>query len=120
MRDSITALIGLMSDERRNKTHYYGDVKFFLSDFSPRGDQCRYLMLKVLEQAVRDYVALHNSEVPNERVLWEEAHDFIYDDQYRFWWGKLELSTEEFLDILDLDINWVREQTTKKFNNRKV
>ena len=107
-----------MTENRYDKWHYYGDVRFFLGDYIPNREQYRFLMLKVLEQAIRDYISLHNSDIPNEQVLWEEARGFIYDDKYRTSWGDLVLSTEEFLDILDLDIKWVREQTTKKFKNR--
>lgn len=76
-------------------------------------------MLKVLEQAVRDYCSLVESSIPNELATWEEARDFLFDDEYYFFWGDMELRLEDFLDILDLDIMWVREQTAKKFNERK-
>lgn len=106
-----------MSD-RYGKEYYYGDVAFRLEDFMPHEEQCRILMLKVLEQAVRDYCALADSDLPNEQLLWETTRGFLYDDDYFFMWGDLEVNLEAFLDIIDLDIDWVREQTTRKFNER--
>lgn len=107
-------------NDRYDKDYTYGDVKFHLSDFAPDIEECRILMMKVLEQAIRDYISLSNSELPNDRETWESARDFLYDEEYRFKWGDLELSTEEFLDILDLDISWVRDQTTKKLERKEL
>lgn len=104
--------------ERYNRWHTYGDVKFYLSEPQCSAEEARYLLLKVIEQAVRDYTTMYNPKTPSERVLWESAQDFIYDDEYRVMWGDLELNLEEMLDILDIDIHWFREQTTKKFEGR--
>ena len=96
----------------------HGEVKFHLSDYMPNEEQCRILMLKVLEQAVRDYCSLASSKLSNEQQMWEEARAFLMDRDYLFRWGKYELTLESFLDILDLDVNWVREQTRKRFQAR--
>ena len=77
-------------------------------------------MLKVLEQTIRDYVSLSDSKVQSQKEAWESARDFIFDDNYHIKWGSLEMTSEEFLDILDLDIEWIRNQTEKKFNARKI
>lgn len=108
-----------MSDDRYNKWHKYGDVKFYLSDYRCHPEQARFLLLKVIEQAVRDYTTMSDSTVPSERLTWESARDFMYDDEYRIDWGDWALNLEELLDILDVDIRWFREQTTKKFKGRK-
>ena len=96
----------------------YGEVKFHLSDYIPSKEQCRILMLKVLEQAVRDYCSLAKSELANEQQQWEEARAFLMDKNYHFKLGDYDLTLESFLDILDLDVDWVREQTRKKFKAR--
>lgn len=105
-------------EDRYNKEHMHGDVSFLLPDYIPNEEQCRFLMLKVLEQAIRDYISLFNSDLSNEQTLWELARDFLFDNTYRINWGDWTLSTEEFLDIVDLNIIWVREQTIKKFESR--
>ena len=101
---------------RYNRYYRYGDVRFYLADFEPTPERCRYLMLKVLEQAVREYCAFKDSDIPSEQAAWELARDFLFDDEYRFIWGDHELSLEAFLDHLDLDIEWVRKQTRERMN----
>lgn len=104
--------------DRYNRTYTYGDVEFYLSDFMPDRDQCRFLILKILEQAMRDYVSLYASEVPSEQQSWASAEAFLFEDEYYLMWGDLELSATEFLDLVDLDIAWVREQASKKLKDR--
>lgn len=106
-------------NDRYNKIHFYGEVEFYLADFIPHEEQCRVLMLKVLEQAVRDYCSLAESSIQTEKDTWQTAKSFIYDDEHYFMWGDLELNLESFLDILDLDLVWTRKMTTKRFENRK-
>jgi hypothetical protein len=106
-------------DERYDRQHMYGDVKFYLSFYTPDEEQCRMLMLKLLEQSVRDYCSLSASQLGNEQLIWQEARAFLFDNEYQFNWGEYELTLESFLDIIDLDIDWVREQTQKKFEARK-
>lgn len=103
-----------MSD-RYNREYSHGVVTFYLSDFIPNLDECKFLMLKVLEQTVRDYCSLANAPTTFQKEVWLSARDFLFDDENRIMWGGLELSTESFLDILDLDIEWVRGQVKKKF-----
>ena len=99
---------------RYDREYQYGSVTFFLGDFHPTTEQCRFLMLKVLEQAVREYCTLANSDLPSEQTAWQLAHDFLFDPSYKFMWGDTEVSLEEFLDLVDLDVEWVREQTRRK------
>ena len=101
-------------NERYDKEHQYGSVTFRLDNYWPDIEQCRYLILKVLEQADRDYTSLSSSQVPNERLQYRIAEAFLFEDEYYLWWGDKELKTEELLDIVDLDISWVREQTIRK------
>lgn len=103
-----------MTEGRYDRYYKYGDVKFYLSDYMPTPERCRFLILKILEQAVREYCALINSTVPSEQASWELARDFLFDDDYRFIWGDHEISLEVFLGYADLEVDWVREQTQKR------
>ena len=103
---------------RHDRDHQYGSVVFHLSNYRPEPEQCKFLMFKILESAVRDYRSLVASDLPNEKAAWELARDFLFDDEYRFTWGDWELSFIEFLSILDLDVHWVREQATRRFREQ--
>ena len=105
----------MSTDDRYDKEQSYGEVRFFLSSYLPDIEECRFLLMKIIVQAVRDYCSLANAELPSDRTLWEETKGFLFDDEYRIMWGNTELSFEDILDILSLDIAWFREQTQKKF-----
>lgn len=80
----------------------------------PTEEKARFLVLKVLEQTVRDYESLSNSTVSSEQAVWETARSFLFDDDHFLMWGDWELTTEDLLDMVDLDIHWVRQQVNKK------
>ncbi len=113
-----------MSDDsdinRYERSYKLGSsIEFYLSSYTPNDQEARFLLLKVVEQAMNDYVNLEGSEIPYADLLWESARDFIYDDSYWIYWGDMELSLEDILDILEIDIQWVRETTEKKYRKRK-
>jgi hypothetical protein len=110
--------VGTNLQDRYNKTYLHGDIKFYLTDFMPDEEQCRFLILKVLEQAMRDYVSFYDSIIHKEIAFWESAEAFLFDDEYYILWGNLELTIEELLDLVNLDIIWVREQAKKKLKER--
>jgi len=103
---------------RYNRWHSYNTVTFYLEDFVPDLEECRILMLKLIEQVVRDYLLLKDSEFLNDRYAWETAASFIFDDDYLFAWGNLELSPEDFLGIVDIEISWFRTHIQKRFNQK--
>lgn len=105
-------------EERYDK--WYFDAKgkgkgYYLSTYTPDIEECKFLLLKVIEQSVRDYLALEGVDIPHARTYWESARDFIFDDHTYIVWGQEEWSLEDILDILDLDIKWFRERTKKRY-----
>lgn len=101
-------------EDRYNREYQIGKTTFYLTNFYPTQKQCEYLMLKVLEHAVREYITLYQSESSHDQMVWALARDFLFDDTYRFTWGKWELSFKDFLDILDLDADWTRRKINKQ------
>src|SRR3972149_3432879 len=106
------------TEERYDREDSYGLVKFYLADFVPDLEECRLLILKVIEQAMRDYCALANSPIQNDILVWQEARDFLFDNDYNLSWGDMELSSEQFMDLVDLDIEYVRAQAKRKLDAR--
>ena len=104
--------------DRYNRLHSYGSVTFFLSDYTPNMEECRFLVLKVVEQAVRDYISLFGSNSNSEKTLWDTAKGFIFDDEYRIMWGDKETSTEDLLHYVDIDISYLRERVRKQFKEK--
>lgn len=106
-----------MSEKRYE--HKYNQIKFYLSDYIPNPEECRMLMLKMLEQGIRDYISLYDAQLPSDKLSWEEAKRFIFDDDYIFDWGNLVMNLEDMLDILDLNIHWVRKRIVIRFKKAR-
>ena len=79
----------------------------------PHVDECRYLILKIIEQAVRDYLSLENNSAPIDRFYYETACRFLFDDSYYIDYGGVDKNLQDLLNILDIDISWFRERVVK-------
>jgi hypothetical protein len=82
----------------------------------PQLDECRYLIIKIVEQAVRDFISLGNSSAPIERNYYETACEFLFDNEYKIDYGGKERSLQDLLDILDIDVQWFRERVVRLKN----
>lgn len=76
-------------------------------------DECKYLILKVVEQAIKDYLRLEKSVLPNEEKYYQKACQFLFDDEYYIQYGNSEKNLEELLDLVDIDISWLRRKVVK-------
>jgi hypothetical protein len=86
-----------------------------LNDFLPipTPDECKYLILKVIEQAVRDYLSLEKTNTPIEKLYYETACEFLFDDDYIVEFGGANKTLRDFLDILDISLDWFRERVMR-------
>lgn len=78
-------------------------------------DECKKLIAEMIKQSVRDYVNFAYSKVLVEQEIFEEAFDFLFDDECFVDWGGKERCLKDFLDILCIDIVWFREMIDKKY-----
>lgn len=90
--------------------YLWGERQFTLEDFLPQLDECKYLLLKVVEQSIRDYSNLEHAITPIEKQHFESARDFIFDDSYQIYLGEYEVNMEDILGIMNLDIEWFRDR----------
>lgn len=107
-----------MEEERYNITHDCNGVKFVLEDFQPDPEESRILIYKLLEQAIRDYVQLYKSEFSHEKYAWITAKAFLFDDDYLLEWGSWTMCPEELLEVINIDLSWLRIQIIKQFNDK--
>jgi hypothetical protein len=84
----------------------------------PYIDECRILILKMIEQAIRDYLSLRGSSAPIEQVYYHTACEFLFNDDYYIDYGGVDRNLEDLLDILDINITWFRERINKLKNKR--
>jgi hypothetical protein len=112
-------------DDRYNQYHTLGDVEFYLDDYEIDYEECCFILLKVVEQAIRDYCLLPWSHIPYKQEHWETARDFIFDDNYEIDWGNITLSLGNICEILafseqsKIDIDWIRRKTKEKYETEK-
>lgn len=84
----------------------------------PEIDECRFLIKKVVEQAVRDYSSLEHSTSASEQFDYQTAVGFLFDDNYRVNWGGQEMSLQDLLDWVDLEAEWVRKKAKQAKERR--
>lgn len=83
------------------------------SNFTPTIEESRYLILKIIEQAVRDFVTLRTASAPIEIEYFETACEFLFDDEYAIDYGGIDLTLKQFLSLLDVEIDWFRERVLR-------
>jgi hypothetical protein len=74
--------------------------------YTPRIDECKLLILKIIEQAVRDYLSLEDSVAPIEKYYYQTAFYFLFEKEYQIDYGGVDKSLADLLDILDIDPAW--------------
>lgn len=84
----------------------------------PHLDECRYLILKVIEQTVRDFLSLEKSATPLEQFHYETARDLLFDDNYTIDWGGTDKTLQDLTDIVNIDLKWLRLKVMKLKNLR--
>jgi len=104
-----------MDEPEYGRCFKVGNQKFTLEEYLPDIQECRFILFKVLEQAVRDYIKFKDTDNEDLFELWCTAKGFLFDNTYRIDWGGQDISLSEILDELDLDIDWVRSKTSKRF-----
>ena len=102
-------------ENRYNKSYEYDGIVFYLSDYTPDIEECKILILKMLEQCVRDYCNFFTSEKESDQQIWQEARALLFDNGYRVLWGDMDIEVAQLLDIVDIDLEWFREEVLKKF-----
>jgi hypothetical protein len=82
--------------------------------------ESKVIMMAVIQQAIRDYVTYYEADKIKEMEIWETARLFLFDEKYYFVWGDDEITPEEFMDILDLDIEYIRDLVKIKIKTVRV
>jgi hypothetical protein len=83
----------------------------------PEEDECRKIILEVIKQAVRDYQNLANTKDTKEKEIFEETIDFLFDDEYYFFWGDKEIKLKDLLEIIGIDLIYFREKILELSND---
>lgn len=79
----------------------------------PELDECKILILKIIEQSIRDYMSLQYSTAPIEQFYYQTAEAFIFDDEYTINYGTQEKTIRDLCDIVSVDIIWLRDKVRR-------
>ena len=99
-----------MANDRYKGEQSWGSVTFELRDFVPSVDETRDLLIKVIEQAIRDYIRLHDTKNYVEAEDLFTAEEFLFNDDYFIDFGDEELNCEQILAMLSIEIKWLRDK----------
>lgn len=102
-------------EDRYDKFYTYKEVEFYLSSYLPNEEECRIIILKIVEQASRDYLSLHDAKSVTLQYTWETARDFIFKKTHLIGWGNRKISPAYLLSLIDMDIEWLRRKIKQKF-----
>ena len=113
-------------EERYDKEHILNGVRFYLDSYKINYEEACFVLLKVVEQSIRDYCLLEWSNIPYKQFYWETARDFIFDDEYFIEWGELNLCLGNICEILsynkksEMDVDWIRRKTKDKYKAEQI
>ena len=79
----------------------------------PQPDEILYLLLRVVEQAIRDYLSLDKAAAPIEKEYYDTACQFLFDDEYVMEFGGANKTLKEILEMLEIEVIWFREKVIK-------
>lgn len=81
---------------------------------TPELDECRNILLQVIKQAMDDIQAFKDKTKPEQVEIYQTAYLFLFDDDYFIKWGDIELNLEQICEIINLDIDWIRQKLSQQ------
>lgn len=89
-------------------------TEIVLADYTPNDEECKYIIFRVIYQAVSDYMNLGDAKTEEEIFNWQSAKDFLFNDEYYLMWGEIEVKSTDLMDLVDIDPEWIRDKVTQK------
>jgi hypothetical protein len=83
-------------------------------DDTPNVQECHYLILQVINQAIKDYEHFRNKTREDDKAIFESANAFLFDNNYTFDWGDHEVNLEYLCSIINIEIEWLRNKIVEK------
>ena len=80
-------------------------------------DEWRFVLLKVVDQAKKDFLNLYLTTDTTEALYWRSAKSFLFQDTYTIDWGDYILSLKEILELLGYELLEFRARIEEQFFN---
>ena len=84
----------------------------YLPPFLVNVDEAHELIARVFYQAIADYLMTNHTKLTTLTTIYDvrQATDFLFDDNYVVDWGGRNCSPEELLQVIGLDLKYLREK----------
>jgi len=83
-------------------------------DGTPNIQECHYLILQVINQAIKDYEHYKGKPRDEDKAIFHSANAFLFDDEYFFHWGDQEINLDYLCSIISIEIEWLRNKIIEK------
>ncbi len=93
-----------------------GKEEVTLNSYTPNWEECRYVIFRVIEQSIKDYMNLESPKNDEEKFNWESAKEFLFHDDYFIQWGDHELRSVDLMEMVDIEPEWLRDKVSQKLH----
>lgn len=81
-----------------------------MDQIQPEIDESRIILLKIIEQAIRDFLSLEYASAPIEKLYFRTAYGFIFEDKYEINYGGNVYTSLELIHAVNIDHHWLRRK----------
>jgi hypothetical protein len=81
---------------------------------TPNAQECYYLILQVISQAIKDYEHYKYKTREEDIAIFDSANSFLFDDAYMFYWGDDEINLDYLCSLINIEISWLRNKIVEK------
>lgn len=110
----------------KSRVDNFKDSSFILDynyDASAYAEEMREIWLRVIKQAVFEYVTYKFSREEEERALYYSAKEFLFNPNYTIYFGDQDITLSELLeDVFNTNIKWFHlllKKEEEQFNQNK-
>jgi hypothetical protein len=90
--------------------------KIKINDIAPDIQECKLIILQMIGQAIKDYEYYRDKEKPEDKEIFDSAKGLLFKDSYFIDWGDEVLNLRKLCEVIDIDIDWLRNQVVKKLD----
>ena len=101
-------------EDRYDKVYIWGNQTFVLEIPHLEVDDCRRLLMKVLTQAVGDYLHYVNRSATIHTEDFLTASGIIFDPDHRIQWGDSALSLSDICEIVSVEPDWFQQRVIRR------
>ena len=90
--------------------------KIIVNRVTPDEQECRLIILHVINQATKDYENFRGKTTEEEIELFNSAAGFLFNDEYTVDWGEETVTVRKLCDHIGIDIDWLRNNIGKRLD----